>query len=423
MELKGKKLLILGAYSTEIEVINEAKKLGVYTIATDNHTDRALSPAKAVADEACDISWSDYDALEKFCRENNVDGCISGFSEIRIKILSEFCRRMGFHDYTDGADLDTITNKEKFRDACIKCGVPVPDEYEPDDDPPHYPVIVKPVDNAGCRGISLCHNKEEVLAAYEAARKSSYCGQAIIEEYVEGDEPQYEPAFFYTIHNGTVTLDSSLDRVMKNMGDGIIKQAVANVYPSKYLDTYIEKQDRQIKALLSSLGMKNGIVFLQGKMKNGEFLPVDIGFRLEGSLSFHYSDYINSVNPMQMMIRYALTGTMGDDEFIDKTSEPHFDKTGVTVVLLVTKGKIAHISGLEEIEKEKCVIHITRKLKVGDECRLLADFSQVLSRIYLCSDDRQELIRTIDKIYDTVKVLDENGNNMLIGRYDADELK
>lgn len=421
--LKGKRLLILGATTTEIEIINEAKKLGVYTIVTDNHTDRSLAPAKYVADEAYDISWSDYDALEKLCRERNIDGCISGFSEIRIKCLTEFCKRMGFHCYTDGADLDTICNKEKFREACIKNGVPVPKVYSHDDEDIEFPVIVKPVDNAGCRGITLCHNRDELRAAYDEAVKSSYCGEAVIEEYLVGDDPELEPAFFYLIHNGTATLASSLDRVMKKFGDDLLRQPVADYYPSKYLDTFIEKQNESFQKMLLSLGMKNGMVFFQGIMKNGSYYPVDIGFRLEGSLSFHFSDIINGTNGMQMMIRYALEGTMGDDDYINEHENPHFDKTGVIVVLQATRGKIGHISGLDEIRKEKCVINVYQRLEVGAECKHVADFSQIFSRIYLCSGDKKELLDTIEKIYSTVKVLDENGNNMLIGRYDADELK
>lgn len=423
MELKGKRLLILGAYNTEIEIINEAKKLGVYTIATDSHTDWSLAPAKSVADEGADISWSDYDALEKLCREKHIDGCLGGYSEIRIKCLSEFCKRMGFYNYAEGAELDTLCNKDKFREACISHGIPVPASYSIDDDITDFPVIVKPVDNAGSRGITLCYDKDSLRAAYENAVKSSYCGKAVIEEYLGGDDPRYEPAFFYTIHNGKAVLDSSLDRIMVDLGEGIIRQAVGNVYPSRYLDTFLEKQDVQFKELFADLGMKNGIVFMQGKMKNGLYLPVDIGYRLEGSLSYHYSDVISGINPMQMMIRYALTGTMGDDEDIDQKTDPHYNKTGVTVTMLVTKGRIAQISGLDEIRKEKCVIHIAQKLSVGAECTHIADFSQVLCRIYLCSKDKKELADTVDRIYNTVKVLDENGNNMLIGSYDANELK
>lgn len=423
MDLKGKKLLILGAYSTEIEIINEARKLGVYTIVTDNHTDWSLAPAKSIADEAYDLSWSDYDALEKLCREKNIDGCLSGFSEIRIKCLKELCKRMGFHFYGEGADIETICNKDKFRDACIACGIAVPDTYRSPEEIKKYPVIVKPVDNAGARGIKLVHREEDLAEALTGAQKNAYCGDAVIDEYMEGDDPRYEPAFFYTIHNGTATLNNSLDRIMVNLSDDAIKQAVADIYPSRYLDTFIEKEDAKFRKLFADLGMKNGIVFLQGKMKNGKYAPVDIGYRLEGSLSFHFSDFINGTNGMQMMIRYALTGTMGDDEVINTKDTPRYDKTGVIIVLLATKGKIAHISGIDEIKKEKCVLHLIQKMDVGTECTKTVDFSQIFSRIYLCSDNKQELRDTIDRIYSTVKVLDEDGNNMLIGRYDADELK
>ncbi|MBQ9541698.1 ATP-grasp domain-containing protein [Ruminococcus sp.] len=425
MELKGKRLLILGATNVEIEIINEAKKLGVYTIVTDNHTDWSLAPAKYVADEAYDISWSDIDALEKICRDRNVDGCLAGYSERRVECLTALCKRMGFYCYTEDADLEVIFSKDKFREACVNAGIPATAAYSINDENIVFPVIVKPVDNAGSRGVSVCKDRDELNRAYEAACNSSVSGRAIIEEFLDGDDPRYEPVFFYTIHNGTATLSNSLDRIMVDFGfgGGMIKQAVGNVYPSKYLDGFMEKQDRQFRELFSSLGMKNGCALMQGKMKNGSFVCVDLGFRLEGSLSFHYSDFINGMNVVQMMIRHALTGTMGDDRLIDEKDDPRFAKHGVTVTLLATKGTIASISGLDEISREKCVIYVSQKMREGTVCTRLADYSQVFGRIYLCSDNKQELIRTIDKIYSTVKVLDEDGNNMLIGRYDANELK
>ncbi len=63
--LFGKKLLILGAYNSEIEIVNCAHEMGLTTIVTDNHTDWNFAPAKYVADEAWNISWSDIDTLEK----------------------------------------------------------------------------------------------------------------------------------------------------------------------------------------------------------------------------------------------------------------------------------------------------------------------------------------------------------------------
>lgn len=63
--LIGKKLLILGATTGETTLVRRAQELGVYVIVTDYNTDYTLSPAKNIANEAWDISWSDIDTLER----------------------------------------------------------------------------------------------------------------------------------------------------------------------------------------------------------------------------------------------------------------------------------------------------------------------------------------------------------------------
>ena len=75
-----KRLLVLGGNYTEFVIVKRAKALGVYTIVTDNHADWSLSPAKQIADEAWNISWSDIDALYRKCSETEVDGILAGFS-------------------------------------------------------------------------------------------------------------------------------------------------------------------------------------------------------------------------------------------------------------------------------------------------------------------------------------------------------
>ncbi len=420
MDLKGKRLLILGAYANEIEIITKAKEMGIVTIVTDSHTDWELAPAKQHADEAYDVSWSDFDALEKLCREKNIDGCIAGFSELRVKCLTELCRRMGFPCYTEGADLDAIVNKDKFREACIKCGIPVPGSFNVDDDIDCYPVIVRPVDSGGGRGTRICYNREEMLEAYEEARKFSERDKVAIDEYINGDELGY----WYVVHNGIADLDLSVERFMRKLGEeGTLKQPVANIYPCKYLDTFIKTQDEQFKKLLSYLGIKNGYVVLQGMMKGDTLYPIEMGYRFEGSMSFHIPEKLNGSSIMELMIRYALEGTMGDDEWITAHENPHISKTVLCIVLELTKGTVTTITGVDEVKNHKNILYYSQKLDVGAECKRVADFSQLFARIYVCADSREEIMETVNMIYDTVKVLDENGNNMIIGRYDGEELK
>ena len=70
-ELEGKKLLIIGASNAEVDVVKIAQSLGCYVIVTDVREGSAF-PAKLVADEAWNISWTDYDALEKVGLAENI---------------------------------------------------------------------------------------------------------------------------------------------------------------------------------------------------------------------------------------------------------------------------------------------------------------------------------------------------------------
>ena len=91
MKLKGKKLLILGATMDEYLLVQRAHELGIYVIVTDYNVDWSLSPAKYLADEVWDISWSDVDSLAVQCRTHNVDGILAGFiSYISNKLWKNF---------------------------------------------------------------------------------------------------------------------------------------------------------------------------------------------------------------------------------------------------------------------------------------------------------------------------------------------
>lgn len=89
------KLLILGATYHEIDIVERAHNKGIYVIVTDNNLDWSKSPAKYVADEAWNISWSDIDALVLECRESKVNGIIAGFSEFRVENMIKLCDKLG----------------------------------------------------------------------------------------------------------------------------------------------------------------------------------------------------------------------------------------------------------------------------------------------------------------------------------------
>lgn len=413
-DVNGKKLLILGAYSSEIEIINAAKKMGVYTIVTDNHTDWRQAPAKYLADEAWDISWSDTQTLAKMCKKHNVDGCMAGFSERRIKYAKDLSTIMNFTFYADGADLDIITDKLKFKEACIKNGITVPKSYEYANDI-IYPVIVKPADNGGSRGITICYNKEELNDAHEKAMLNSDSSRVLIEQYISADEVMV----YYTIHNGQCTMSAMCDRIMQKFDSKITQLPIGYYYKSKYLDSFIKNSDEKFQKLIKNLDIKNGLIAFQAFAVKDDFIPFDPTYRLDGTMAYHLTEYLNGSNVLKMMIRHSLTGSMGDDKEIIETENPNMNKIGFQLPILLTQGKISRVVGIDDIKAMEDVFFIKTIKQIGDTCSSYADFSQMYCRIYMSADDENKLAEIIEKIYKTIDVLDENGKSMIIGRLDT----
>jgi pyruvate carboxylase len=418
MDLKGKKLLILGGSSTEIEIVNAAKNMGIYTIVTDYYTDWTKAPAKYVADEAWDVSWSDIGSLVRLCKENDIDGCITGFSEKKVQCAKDLCSRMNYSFYAHESDLDTICDKMKFKDACIKSGVTVPKTYKYGEKIV-YPVIVKPADNGGSRGITICHSEHDLDEAYKKALQNSDSERVLIEQYIDADEVMV----FYNIYDGHCVLSAMCDRIMQRFDSKITQLPVGYYYPSKYLHLFLQHGDEKYRRLIKNLGILNGTIAFQSFVLKDDFLPFDPTYRLDGTMTYRLTEHLNNINVLEMLIRFSLTGVMNDDHAIALKEKPNIDKIGFQLPILLTRGRVSKVVGMGNIEAMDTVFFIHTRMKVGDVCDKLADFSQIFCRIHMCVDDHNQLIESIERVYSIFDVVDQNGNSMVIGRLDTNQWK
>ena len=416
-DLKEKKLLVLGAYDTEKEIISEAHLMGVYVIVTDNHENWDDAPAKKVADEAWNISWSDIKTLSKKCIDEHVDGIMAGFSEKRIHCAQLLCEILNKPFYANGAKLDVIIDKILFKQACINSGVTVPKSYKYGDFV-EYPVIVKPSDNGGSRGITVCYSQEEFIPAYQKALDASDNKSVVIEQYFVADETM----IYFTVHNGIVDVSAMCDRYMHYFGTGITQLPVGYLYPSKHLDVFLKYNLEKFRILISNLGITNGLIAFQSFVVGNEVIPFDPTYRLDGTMTYHICEEISGSNVLNMLIRYSLTGSMGEDATITSMEKPKFKRLGFELPILLRNGLISFIEGLEDVNQLDGIIHIYQGHFVGEMMTKVADFSQILCRIHMVADDINNIKSTIQKIYDLLKVIDENGEDMIICRIDLDKI-
>ena len=267
MDLKGKKLLILGGVILSCEIIKQAKKQGITVYVTDYLED---SPGKKIADKSFMVSTTDVEAVLELIKEEKIDGVLTGFVDSLLPYYTEICNKACIHCYATKEQINVTTNKLNFKDLCRSHDVPVVEEYKIDypftlEEIKHfnYPVLIKPIDNSGARGIFICKSPEELLTNYKNSLEFSHSKKVLIERYMNAKEA----TIFYIMQDGEILLSSMADRHTKYVQSGVIPLPVAYTFPSKHLKRYQETLNNRVIEMFKSIGIKNGMIFIQTFVK------------------------------------------------------------------------------------------------------------------------------------------------------------
>lgn len=417
---KGKRILFLGGHILTVHLVNKAHEMGMYTIVTDYIPD---APAKKCADKAYDISTLDIDALVDMARKENVDGVFTGYVDVNLAPCRKVCERLGLPFYATLEQLDATMNKVNFKNNCRKYDIPVvqdiPAQYLTNGEfmKISYPVIVKPADSYSSKGISVCHQPEEMPDAIKEALAVSTCGQYLVEKYVEADDVY----LYFTVQDGYVSLSAMADRLLNNEQYGCAPQPVGYFFPSKYLKLYMENVHSKVQAMIQGLGIENGSFFMQGFVIEDNIVFFEMGLRLSGGAGYLQIANQNEINQLEMHLRYAVTGKF-DGWNLKEYDNPDFKKPACVLVILLKDGVISKISGLETVMAHKNIFDIVQFKHEGDILHARGTLNQVFARIYCCAEREEELRDTISFVKSNLKISDENDKNMILNLFDEDEV-
>ncbi len=411
--LGGKKLLILGATTGETTLVKRAQELGVYVIVTDYNTDYTLSPAKNIANEAWDVSWSDIDTLEKKCREENIHGITAGYSEFRVESLIKLCARLNLPCYATDKQLEITRDKIKFKETCRENGVPVVKEYASIAEVDEYPVIVKPVDRAGSIGISIATNRNELDRAVDYALESSVSQQIIIEKYIDTGT---KIDIYYAIDDGVITLLSTCDTINgKNNGHERVVQS-AWLYPSRSIDM-VRAVDPSLRRMIHRMGIKYGCIFFSGFVcENSKVAFFECGFRLEGGHQYNYVSQKGPYNYLDLFIVHALTGSTAG---VLRPYQDNKDLKAVTINVYAKNGVVGQINGFEETSNiSDCCLALMQG-RMGEICNYNHAILSKMAMFQFVNRNPFQLRKDVERMYEMFKIRDENGDDMIYDRIDT----
>lgn len=187
-----KKVLIIGASILQLPAILKAKEFGYYVGVADYNPEAIGIP---YADEYFNVSTIDIDGVVEVAKHFKPDGIMTLATDMPMRAVAAACRELGLPGISPDTALKA-TDKAEMIKAFEAHGVEHPWYYVVSDrsafdsivQRASYPCIMKPTDNAGSRGVVLCHDKSELIKGYEYASHESRGGAVIIEEYLQGPE-------------------------------------------------------------------------------------------------------------------------------------------------------------------------------------------------------------------------------------------
>ena len=422
-EFEGRKLLILGGNPETSALVRMANDMGIKTIVTSGrHTD----DAKKYAWKSYDVDGMDVPGVISLAKDEQVDGVLVGVADILVPSYCKVCDALGLPCYATQKIVDVFSFKDVFKSTCETYGIHgIPEYYLDADMKPEdvskikYPVMIKPVDNGGGVGMTVVYNESELKNGVEKALEASKQKRFIVERYMQCEDM----GMYYTFKDGECSASCIYDRYTTDEQPGLSRVCLGGTYPSKHIGEYFEIMHNNAVRMFKDIGIKNGVLMLSGFYENGEFYVYDTGFRLQGEAPHFIIKAIQGFDQREMLIRFALTGSEGQLNLKEADDPMLRGKWASTVWFLLKQGKIAKIEGFENIENDSRVVQNVQRLYEGQEVptEWIGNEKQVLTRLYLVCDSKEQLRDAIKEYQNKVKVYDENGNNMLLKGFNVDK--
>lgn len=314
-----RRALILGTLAGQVDAMSTLHDAG-WEVHACGH--ERIGPGVEAADAFHLVDILDVDAVAALCVEHEIDVLYSVGSDIAMPTVAAVSERLGLPGFHDVPTTEVLHRKPLLRAFLDEHGIsPVWScrVTDPGDDvsPPSMPVIVKPSDSQGQRGITIVDDRAELPGAIAVAVESSRSSVAIVEELLDGPEVSVH----VVVVDGEVRFLLPSDR---HVWDGpLVGIPQAHVMPSRFLDDTSRGQVRAlVDEVVAALGVTNGPLYFQLILTGSGPRIIEIAPRLDGCHLWRLVRHHVGFDLMEAVLRLLSDGEWTDVE-VDPDAPSH----------------------------------------------------------------------------------------------------
>lgn len=356
-----KTIMIIGGGLLQAPLISTAKKMGCQVIVTD-YNPEAIGMKDA--DIPITMSTRDIQGSVRIAKQQNeitpIHAVLTAGTDASMTVaaVANALNLTGIKF----EDAEAATNKIKMRMRFKEHGVASPAflpiwtlaDAKKACKILGYPVVIKPSDNMGARGVRKIQNANELADAFQFAKGASPSGEILIEEFMEGPELSIDAI----VYNGDITITGVADRIIEYPPHFV---ETGHNMPSALPEETLKQACDIMKAGIEALGITVGAAKGDIKITEKGAMIGELAARLSGGFMSAYTYPLSTgVDLMRAMIEVALGQEPGN-------LEPVINRTAIERAIIPKPGIVKSISGLEEALKVPGIEEIFLNIKEGDK--------------------------------------------------------
>lgn len=399
--MKQKKLMLLGGLRYLLPVIKAAHKQGYYVITADYLPNNI---AHQYADEYCNVSIVDKEAVLKEAERLQIDGIMSFACDPGVIAASYVQNKLGLPSFGPFESVEILQNKDRFRSFLQKNGFNVPlakgfDSIDAAMEEKYWypwPVIVKPTDAAGSKGVTRVDKVEDLGPALEYAMAHSISGHIIVEEFIEKQGCSSDTDSM-SIDGKLVFTSYCAQRFDLNATNPYTPAAYS--WPSTFTKEQEDYLTSEIQRLITLLGLKTVVYNIETRIgTNGKPYIMELTPRGGGNRLCEMLHYATGVD----MITAITRAIVGDP--IEPIEQKPYNGHWAEIILHADKsGVFDHLEISNDLPAE--IVEQDLWVKKGDIVESFEGANNAIGTLVLRFETAEELEHAITHQRDWLRVI------------------
>jgi len=400
-----KTILLLGASADQLFAIRTAKKMGLRTLVVDMNPS---SPGFMEADDYAVISTRDVPALIKFiddyiAKGEDICGVLVMGSDIP-QVVCALAEHIGTpHIPMEAAILST--HKFKMKRRFREFDIPIPwfshvesvEQLKKNIIEKGYPLVLKPVDRSGARGVFYIQESSNLEALFVQSQNYSFSGEVMVEEFLSGLQISTESIMY----KGKAYTPGFADRNYEKLEEYAPNIIENGAWVPSCLST---KEKKAVESLVEkaalALGVTNGVVKGDVVLTSEGPKMIEMATRLSGG------DFSESLIPLGSginIVEAAINIALGCEPDLDKLY-PSFQKWVVNRYFFPPPGRLINVVGEKKVREQSWVKKLEFWYKPGDIIPPIKSHADRFGVFIVVGNSREEVENRASWVYENIKI-------------------